>query len=55
MTPIDYIIMGLAIVGMLVCIAGYASTFIPPRKRHPNWCPACTKPYRECRCNGVAR
>lgn len=22
---------------------------------HPDWCPSCTKPYAECRCNGVAR
>lgn len=22
---------------------------------HPDWCPSCTKPYDQCRCNGVAR
>jgi hypothetical protein len=22
---------------------------------NPDWCPTCTKPYAECRCNGVAR
>jgi len=21
---------------------------------HPDWCPSCTKPYSECRCNWVA-
>lgn len=33
MTPIDYIILVLAVAGLLGCIAGYASTFLPPRKR----------------------
>jgi hypothetical protein len=30
----------------------------PPRpwpRTSPDWCPTCTKPYAECRCNGVAR
>ncbi|MBX6381496.1 MAG: hypothetical protein IRZ07_00775 [Microbispora sp.] len=26
----------------------------PPVARNPDWCPTCTKPYAECRCNGVA-
>lgn len=26
----------------------------PPPPVAPDWCPTCTKPYAECRCNGVA-
>lgn len=25
-----------------------------PAARNLDWCPTCTKPYDQCRCNGVA-